>query len=479
MGTQTNKWKWVSILGVLLIFMIGTYIATADQGAKLTNTNQSKPQRKAKPVNMDKLPLQWKEADSFEEVKQFYKRKLPPIEMARKKNLTTFPAETATVEGLEGRVQINEVWHNGRTVHYLYSMDLSLLVEDDDDNSHYIGQPPHLEELIIERTEDSEQQTVHAFSSLRMGEAIIYKNRLYALMQSIPFTNRGPSEMVYGELNHPEEPVDHKAETSLKIRINGKTYQSGAIPVHYSYEPKKQLVKAFSFEGKYSENGLTIEPLEMKVNVSNSYLTMKVISEEKPFSQSISGHFMTGNGQRVPLSPYTEKVDGQENVYRCYFRPLVKVPEDVELILNSIQLKEDASITFTADIPSLSNGIDHLDKTYNKKVATKSQTDIFLKRIQSNRGQGVELILNYRPQTPGQNEQLLGPSPRYHANEKKAISFKADNGVNDYADYGSFEKTTNIHIPYYKLDGASRVTVTLNELVYSKQIKRSFNADEK
>ena len=203
------------IIAVLLVFGIGAYVTTSGEGEKLTS--EQEPQRKAKAVDQDKLPIDWAEVETEEELNDFYKRQIPKIEQVRERDLMTSPDESMTIPDKEGRVQINEVWHSGQQIYYLYSVDLSLLVEEEDDDNRYLNDPPQVDQLKIEETGEIQSQILHAFSSLRRDEAVIYENRLYGIIHSMPITKEGIDDPYVGFSQMPES-FQGTAKISIRDR---------------------------------------------------------------------------------------------------------------------------------------------------------------------------------------------------------------------------------------------------------------------
>ncbi len=480
MKKQANKQKAMIIIAVLLVFGIGAYVTTSGQGEKLTS--EQEPQRKAKAVDQDKLPIDWAEVETEEELNDFYKRQIPNIEQVREKELMTSPDESMTIPDKEGRVQINEVWHSGQQIFYLYSIDLSLLVEEEGDKNRHLNDPPQVDQLSIEETGEIKAQTLNAFSSLRHNDAVIYENRLYGNIHSIPITKEGMDD-VYMNVSQMPESFQGTAETSMRLRINGETLETEPIPVTYSYDPDKQIIATLPFSGSYTKNGLTIEPTELVMSVSSNYIKMRIKDKSNQFNHTLEGRVISDE-QEVPFSPRLQKVEGEENMYRAYFgafnQSSTEKPDKLSLDIRNVHLIKEDSYSFTFDLPEL-EGTDHVSKELTKKVAEKYQTNVYLQDMNYHKNHGLDLSLRYTPKDAGQKEKLVGTTifnGQTTPPQTEHISIVTDNGNDGFVGAGGSERTSRITIPDNLLDGASSVTVTFNKVVVANKIDQTFTVNK-
>ncbi|MBA2176697.1 hypothetical protein H0266_17550 [Halobacillus locisalis] len=479
MKKQANKQKAIIIIAVLLVFGIGAYVTTSGEGERLTS--EQEPQRKAKAVDQDKLPIEWAEVETKEELNDFYRRQIPKIDQIRERELMTSPGQSMTVPDKEGRVQINEVWHSGQQIFYLYSIDLSLLVEEEGDTNHYLNDPPQVDQLKIEETGDIQSQTLHAFSSLRHNEAVIFENRLYGIIHSMPIMKEGMDDP-YMSFSQMPESFQGTAKTSIRFRINGETIETEAIPVPYSYDPDKQTIATLPFSGSYSDNGLTIEPTELVMSVSTNYIKMRIKDDNNLFNHTLEGRVISDD-QEVPFSPRLQKIDGEENMYRAFFGPLnessTEIPDKLSLDIRNVHLIKENPYSFTFELPEL-EGTDHVNKELTKKVAEKYETNVYLQDMNYHKNHGLTLSLRYTPKDAGQKEKLVGTTifnGQTPPDQTDHISVVTDNGNDGFVGTGGSERTSRLDIPDSLLDGASSVTVTFNEVVVANKIDQTFTID--
>ncbi|RWZ52341.1 hypothetical protein EQV77_15545 [Halobacillus fulvus] len=472
-----KKVKWISIAVVLLVFAAGTYIFTSGSEGKLTSGPDSQPMRKAKPVDEEDLPVKWTEADTYEEVQAFYEERVPRLEKARAKELTTFPEQTATVPGLDGRLQINEVWHSGQTMYFMYSLDLSLLVEqkEDEKENSFFDRSPELQEMTI-TTNEGDEHPLHAYSSMRFPDVITYKNRLYGVIQSIPVSENG---LPLGQMGTMNATINEQFDTSLNLRINGETYQSEPIPVSYVYDPEQSKIGTYTFSDQYEQNGITIEPLELVMTLSADYIDLKIESENKSFQGSLEGAIETGE-KATTFAPYIQPVEESDNIYRAYIPPLENLPEDLSLRIDQVHFSEESGASFTVDIPEKGE-----EQQFNEnKIVEKYDTTVFLKSVRNETAGEFIASLKTERQSENQQQFLLEVSPEYHfsyRNDRDSITFKTDRG---FSGTPSFSKQstngglTRLHVPQHMLKGSEQITFTFNNLLYAQKIDRTFSIDE-
>lgn len=464
-----TKQKWLMVVGALIAFAAGAYIVTSGDGEKLTS--DEKPERKARPVDMEKLPVDWREVDSEDDLEEFYIERIPDLPLARKKGVTTSPEEMMTVEGKEGRIQINEVWHRGQRMTFLYSIDLSLLIDQEDNT--YI-QPPRIDTVDIEQSGDIPAQVLHGYSELDKSNAVIFENRLYGVLQTQPLSkdvekDQGPVP--------PAEPVDAIAKTSLKVNLSAEILNTDSIAVPYQYNPKAQQIASREFSGSYSKDDLTIEPQDFVMSLSSNYITIKLESENKQFNRTLEGRIVIDD-RKLPFSPYLQPVEGEKDVYKAYFGSLPEVPDDVSLRIRSIDMKEKQSLSFTLDIPDLEDK-DHYEKHLDRKVAEANNTDIYLEQLNYHKNYGMDFSLKYRPQQPEQMSTVVGTLDTFNPeHNQEDITVQTDNGHSGYANTAGSRLRSNVNIDHDLLEGATRATVTFHSLAVSHKINHTFEIEE-
>jgi hypothetical protein len=343
-----KKAKWIGIIAVLLTFVTGTYVMTADNGQKMTYTEDSKPQRKAKPVEKDKLPIQWNEVDTYEQVESFFEQYIPGLHLAREYGVTTAPKQSVEIPGSDGRIQVNEVWHSGHTIHIFYSIDLSAIVGEDAS-----GNTPSLESITIEEKNDIQNQTLRSFSQpIRFEQGVIFENRLYTVIQAPPISQKPETSNNWRNIENIPA-FNQNLNTIFKFQLGGETYQPDSIPIHYQYDPGKNTLGTYTFDHTYKENGLTISPLTLKLGIEYSHIKIKVKSELSEFNQSLDATFITDRNEHIPLSLYLQKDPEQDDVYTGFIRPLRYKPEKATLKIRNIHLSDGSSYSFsmkTSDI---------------------------------------------------------------------------------------------------------------------------------
>ncbi|KHE68537.1 hypothetical protein, partial [Halobacillus sp. BBL2006] len=381
-----RKAKWIGLIAVLIAFAAGTYVMTEDNGEKMTYTEDSKPQRKAKPVEKDKLPILWNEVDTYEQVEGFFEQYIPGLHLAREYGVTTAPKQSVEIPGRDGRIQVNEVWHSGHTIHIFYSIDLSAIVGEDAS-----GDAPYLESVSIEKKNDIQKQTLRSFGQpIRFEQGVIFENRLYTVIQVPPISQK--PETANSWRNTESIPAfNQNLNTIFKFQLGGQTYQPDSIPIHYQYDPEKNTLGTYTFDHTYNENGLTIAPLTLKLGIDYSHIKMKIKSESSEFNHSLDATLITDKNEHIPLSLYLQKDPEQKDVYTGFIRPLRYKPEKATLKIRNIHLRDGSSYSFSIKTSQIKRK-DQSHQRIDKKVAEAYQTDVYLKEISSRGSVGTDLI---------------------------------------------------------------------------------------
>ncbi|MCA0972549.1 hypothetical protein LCM20_18280 [Halobacillus litoralis] len=467
-----TKQKWGIIALVLFVFAVGAYITTSGTGSSKL-TSEEKAERKAKPVDMDQLPIDWEEVESKEALNDFYTGRIPQLELAREKGATTSPEEMMTVEGKDGRIQINEVWHRGHQVIYLVSIDLSLLTEEDEEDAFY-SQPPRIDKLDISETEEVPAQQLHGFSQLDTSEAVIFENRLHGILRSRPLSeNPTDNQEVMPEI----EPIDAEAMTSIKLNLSDEIIHTDPVTVHYLYDTEQQTIFSDSFSGSYSEDGVTFEPLEFVMRLSGNYMTMRIQDEDQVFNQTLSGT-LTIDGQDTSLSPYLQGTD-KENVYKIHFGgPLEEVPENVSFTIDRVDFIEETPLSFKLKSKEWEEA-QAKGEPFNRTVAEKYQTELIIQRLNYDVDHGMDFMVKYRPESNQQETTVVAPN-RLPTNgdpsaQRSSVRITNNNGETGYADvYGNMDES-HININPELFEEADSLTVTFEEIVVSSKIDETFD----
>ncbi|MGI8316424.1 hypothetical protein [Halobacillus mangrovi] len=471
-----NQKKWLIVAAVFLAFAIGAYVTTADQGEKLQYSKESKIQRKAKAVDKENLPLTWREVESEAEIKEFYEGKIRSLKLARDKGLTTTPQVSTPVQRRDGRIQINELWHNGRVVHILYSIDLSTLVSEE---KNEYTRPPSLQSLQLDGENQSDFSIESFGRPIKFPEGVIFKNRLYTFAQVPSFTGEGGPE----DRNTRFKPFDKELATTFNFHINGQAFQTEPVPLHYIYNPEEHQLGTYTFSETYEEKGLTIQPLELKMGLDKNTLKLKVRDKAGTFNQMIEGAFMMGNGQRISLAPALEKISGKEEVYETEFYTSFeerKPPETITFNLERVHLAGDASYSFDLEV-SAKDLTNASRKLVDKKVAEAKDTDIILMhKNQRGSRNSMNVQLNFRAQNHEQEEVLVSSSPAFYSKtpeeRPKNVHIKSDNGESDKVmmrgsgDFGYFNVNEDL------IKEASKLSITVNNVPHARKINHSFEA---
>ncbi|ARI78929.1 hypothetical protein [Halobacillus mangrovi] len=468
--------KWFIVAAVFLAFAIGAYVTTADQEEKLQYSKETKLQRKAKAVEKENLPLSWREVESEEEIKEFYEGKIRSLKLARDKGLTTKPQVSTSVQRRDGRIQINELWHNGRVVHILYSIDLSTLVSEE---KNKYTRPPSLQSLQLEAASQSEISVETFGRPIKFPEGVIFKNRLYTFAQVPSFTGKGVPE----DRNTRFKPFDKELATTFNFHINGQAFQTEPVPLHYIYSPEEHHLGTYTFSKTYEEKGLMIHPLELNMGLDKNTFTIKIRDKAGAFNQMIEGAILMGNGQRISLAPALEKISGKEGVYETEFYTSFegkKPPETITFNLERVHLAGDDSYSFDLEVSEkdLNNAS---RKLVDKKIAEAKGTDIILmQKNQHGSRNSMNVQLNFRPQDHEQEEVLVSSSPAFYSKtpdqRPKNVHIKSDNGKADKVlmrgsgDFGYFDVKEDL------IKGASNLSVTVKNVPHAKKINHSFEA---
>ncbi|QAS52521.1 hypothetical protein [Halobacillus litoralis] len=467
-----NKWKTILIVSSLLIFGIGTYLYTGDSEGKLTHGRDSQPMRQAKAVDMDDLPLEWTEVESFEEVQSFYEERVPGLALAREEGLTTLPGESTPIKDRDGRMQINEVWHNGHTVQIFYSIDLSTFIGDDKEKNKFLNRPPSLEGIHIEESGDFEEQTFSTHSrELHPRDTVVFENRLYSMVQAPPITN---SEWGYEYIPEEIKNFNQEIATSFDLRMDGETIRTEPLPVLYVHDKEKHIIGQYTTDETYSENGITIEPIEIKLGIASSQVKMRIEHDQADFNQSVQAFIRTETGEKVPLSHFSEQEDG---LYVSSFQPFQEIPEKVSLEFEAIHLKEDKPYSFDVDMTQF-QGFDSETKMIDEKVGEAYGTDIILKRVNTHGGHHMDMELNFKPHSNDQKKHLVGAALDYYQQPQETmerhVQVESNDGETVEGDFYGHDQQGNINFEAGKFRNSSTLSITVDQIVYAQSIDESF-----
>ncbi|WP_226585278.1 hypothetical protein [Halobacillus litoralis] len=452
----------------MIIFAAGIYVFTSDSKGKLTNNETSQPMRKAESVDMENIPGTWKKAETFEEVNQFFEDKIPGLSLARKEGLTTLPQQSAVLPKRNGRMQINEVWHSGQTIHLFYSLDLSALMDGENSPVYNL---PTLEAVHIDKTEDTTEETFQTHSNhIYSKEIILFENRLYGVIQTPGITENWDYQQTMLDKDY-----DQTIPTSLDLRIDGSTIRSEAMPIRYFHDKEAHSVQTYTSEDVYSNNGLVIEPLEVELKVNVSRIKMKIKGEGVTFNETIEAHLETKDGREIPIARiYNEKED---QVYEGWFQPVKEVPEDISLVIDSVHLREDRPYSFNVDLTqfeTFTNASDIMDK----KVGEAHETDIMLNRIDLHNSEHMSLQLNYNPHEYEQKEKLIGaPFNAYNYSQEheiKGVSIESNDGLTAKGELYGHDNRSDINFHAKKFKNSSTLKVTVNKMVFSRDLNQRF-----
>lgn len=477
MGKNTAKWKWLIIGAVLIIFAGGTYIYTGSQDStKLVHEADSSLLRKAKPVDMEDVPGSWKEIESEERLHEYFEERIPGLALARKEGLTTTPDASASLPGRDGRARIYEVWHGERFIHFLYRIDLSALLSDTE-GTDGIGNVPLLQSIHMKATEDQSAQTLdlrQAGSGNR--EAVIYENRLYGAISTPPVGD--PWDL--SDFETKVEEVNRTVPTSLTFQINGEDYETEAVPVSYVYNEEANTLKTFTTTETYEKGGLVIKPEEVQIRASYGKMNMHIEDEHDAFNHTMQAYLKRDTGERIPVFlGYDQKEN--EHTYEGRFQPLGEIPDELSLVVEDVHLKEDASYSFTVDIDSVDLN-ESTSKRISEKIGEARQTDIYLDSVETTSDQRMSLELSYSPHDYHQSEKLVGesfhPLPASGKGQEEPPSFvsvRGDNGREVQADYAGTDGMATISFPTHDIQEASTLTITVNRMVYAKEVDTTFD----
>ncbi|MBN8237014.1 hypothetical protein JF544_17290 [Halobacillus kuroshimensis] len=472
-----NTKKWIIIGAVLTLFAGGTYVYTDSQDSvKLVHKEDSSLHRIAKPVDMENVPGSWNEVESEELLNEFFEGRIPGLALAREEGLTTTTETSASLPGRDGRAQIYEVWHGEQFIHFLYRIDLSALVSETEETEG-IGNMPSLHSIHMEATEDNGAQTLDLRQEgVGNQEAVIYENRLYGAVSTPPVND--PWEL--NDFETKVEEVNRTVPTSLTFQIDGETYETEAAPVSYVYNEEANILKTFTTTGTYEKDGLVIEPEEVQIRASYGKVRMAIEDEDDVFNHTMNSYFKMDTGEKIPVFL---GYDQEENAgtYEGRFQPLGEIPEELTLVVEDIHLMEDASYSFTVDI-------DHMDLNaststrISEKIGEARQTDIYLDSVETTSDQHMSLELSYSPHDYHQNEKLVGesfhPLPASGKGQEEPSSFVSvlgDNGQEVQADYAGTDGMATISFPTHNFQEASTLTVTVNQMVYGKEVDTTFD----
>lgn len=459
MKWKENKWKVLSASIVLILLIAGTYVATADTGGKLTNTELSMPERKAIPVDKEDWPKNWEEVKTHDELARFFEMRYPFLMMAKEKGVTTQPDVSLTLDGLEGRVQVEEVWHRGPRLVFLYSIDLSLLIADEKDKDYaFINKGIQLQNISIKGNDLVEEQELQAIGLFEPGMAVVFENRLYGVIESSPVLNQAKDFTGFSI----EEKFHHTLDTTLALQINGEVYETNAFPVEYKYIPEEQVVRTYEFEDTLTTDDATITPLYAEINLNQSFIKLKIDSERE-IAPTIDAYLLAPTGERIVVAPYMLPVEGEDDVYKLFIHPLTPLEGDIILTINSIHFMEPVDTSFTVTIPEKGR----VTSDEEKVVASILGTDLLLSHIQKD-ARNLEVGLTIDDTTESS----------FFANNQgvsdQAITFTTDNGESGTPFIGGFNEKLVINVPTRKIRDASTITFDFHKAALREPINHTF-----
>lgn len=476
MKKGTNKSKWILIATSLIILVVGAYFFTDSGEDKLVLSTDSKPMRKAKPVDLEDFPLQWKEVETYEEVNQFYEERVQGLKLARKEGLTTYPQESFPIPDKDGRMQVNEVWHSGHMIHILYSIDLSALTEEDHDEqgNPYLSRPPALEAIHIKKSTETNEQSFESHSrELNPHETIVFENRVYSLIQVPPITE----EWGYNYTREDIRNYNEEFLTSFRLRIDLETIETEGIPIRYKHDLEGHVLDTFTTDEVYEDGNVTIEPLEVNIGVASSHVKMRVDAEDKEIGHSIQAVIKSEEGARHPISLFLSPTQ-EGNVYESWFHPASELPGDVSMELESIHLKDDTPYSFDIDMTQFEDNR-RVSKTFDRKVGEAYDTDIILKRVNIHNRQQMDIELQYEPHHEQQSKKLVGAqvhrlntTPK---EQKKYGEVISDNGKTAEAVIWGHDQQGNINFQLRPFRNSDNLTITVKRMIYSQQLDHTFD----
>ncbi|MEC3882130.1 hypothetical protein VKA52_00090 [Halobacillus sp. HZG1] len=477
MKKGTNKSKWILITVSMIVLAIGAYFFTDSSEDKLALKTDSSPMRKAKAVDLEEFPLQWREVDTYEQVNDFYEERIHGLSLAREKGLTARPQESTPIPDKDGRMQINEVWHSGPTIHVLYSIDLSALTrkDKDDEETKYLVQPPSVEGINIESMNGSDQQSFQQHSQpLHPRDTVVFENRVYGLIQLPPITE----EWGYNFDPHDIKDYDQKFLTSFNLRIDHRTIETKGMPVRYFHDKDGHVLQSYTTDEVYADDLVTVEPTSVNIGVASSYVKMKIKAEGKEIGQSVHALIKTEEGSEHPVRLYLNETE-EENVYEAWFQPPSEpLTEAVSLELGSLHIHDDTPYSFTVDMTQFK---DHSNESVvlNEKVGEAYNTDIILEQVDSFSGTNMNLQLKYEPHEADQEEKLVGaqlaPMNSLEEEREKFIEVVTNEGETTEANIWGHDNRGDIHFQSPALRNAEEITVTVNKMVYAHRLGYTFD----
>ncbi|MBX0359607.1 hypothetical protein [Halobacillus sp. Nhm2S1] len=480
MKKGTNKSKWILIIVSLMVLAIGAYVYTDSSEEKLALSTDSKPMRKAKSVDLEEFPLQWREVDTFEQVNDFYEERVHNLSLARKKGLTVRPQESTPIPDKDGRMQINEVWHSGTTIHVLYSIDLSALTrkESDDEESKYLVQAPSVESINIESMNGNDKQSFqHHSQPLNPRDTVVFENRVYGLIQLPPITEKWGYNFDHTDIKD----YDEEYMTSFSLRIDHRTIKTDGMPVRYVHDPDKHVLQRYTTDEVYSGDLVTVEPTSVNIGVASSYVKMKVEAEGKEIGQSMHAVIKTDEGSDYPVALYLNETEGK-NVYEAWFQPPSnELSGAVSLELQSLHIQDDTPYSFTVDMNQFN---DHSNESVvlNEKVGEAYNTDIILEQVDSFSGTNMSLQLKYDPHEVGQEERLvgaqLGQMNSLPEDREEYVEVVTNEGETTKANIWGHDKRGDIHFQFPALRDAKEITVTVKKMMYAHKLDHTFELNQ-
>ncbi|MCA0985039.1 hypothetical protein LCL89_13425 [Halobacillus yeomjeoni] len=470
--TVKKKWQWGSIALILLLLAAGTYISTSERNGKLTFSEDYKPMRKAKAVDKEELPASWREVSSKEDVESFYKKAVPGYSLAREQEVMTSPNVSARIQNRDGRVQINNVWHTGKRIYLFYSIDLSALIEE---NENSRMQPiPMLESLVWNETNNNDRKSMHG-RIVHQPKGMLFNNRLYTVARVVPAHK--PLDEVSQDQWEPFEPFNQTIPTTMNLNIGGKVYSSDSVAVQYQYQPVDHKLKEYEFTGTYETDKIRLKPLSLSLGLDKTTLMVKVEGDSKKSIQAIEGDLLGADGERLPVVPYLKPVPERKNVYEMTIHDsFSKVPDEVELRVARIQFRGDTSYTFNLDLSDYD-----LEERYihvNKTVVEVEGTNVKLNKISNDPSNRFGVHLTYEPENHDQDIILSGfPSPSEQKNGYPAetIHITSDNGKSDSSPPSvSWGNHTKLDVKPKLIEDAENIQIKVTDVSYSRKVGQSF-----
>ncbi|WP_062515749.1 hypothetical protein [Halobacillus sp. KGW1] len=470
-----KRFQWMLLLAAVLVVAAGAYWMEGGT-IKVSHEADSKPMRKAKDVNLDELPITLPEVDNEDAVDHFYERLNPSLKTARQNGLTVKEAQSSPVPGRDGRMQINEVWHNGRTITVMYSLDLSALIDKDSKNHSY---SPMIESVTIQGNKAIDTQTLPGLSvPIDSDNAVIFQNRVYGSLQ-LPAI----SKQDWGYENIPEEvhDFDETLKTSIGIRIGGERIETEAMPIRYLHDKDSHLLATYETTESYTEHGVTFTPMELKAGVLSNSIRFRMEDPGAAFNESLEGIIQTNAGESYTIVPYIHRL--KEGVYEGYFPPFSEIPDEVTFQLQQVHFKEIHPYSFEVDMNKFKGTSDHETWTANKKIAEIHDTDIILRRVDKHGNEHMNAELFYDPHSKDQPSKVIGAMSENTgpeaAEQQKDVFISSEDGKSIDGFLHGYQDEGNIDFGLHEFDQSDRLKITVEKVVYTQKLDHSFTFHRK